>query len=37
MYAGAPLVLLVHAVQPDEVLLGMAGNLCNTPYVQRRR
>ena len=27
--AGAPLVLLVHAVQADEVLLCMAGDLAN--------
>ena len=27
MYTGPSLVLLVHAVQPDEVFLGMAGNL----------
>ena len=27
MYAGAPLVLLVHAIEPDEVLLSMTGYL----------
>ena len=27
MYTGAPLVLLVHAVEPDEVLLRMTGYL----------
>ena len=27
MYTGAPLVLLVHAIEPDEVLLSMTGYL----------
>ena len=27
MYAGAPLVFFVHAIQPDEVFLGMTGYL----------
>lgn len=36
VYAGAPFILLVHAVQPNKVLLRMTGNLCHTNMLRQQ-